>query len=341
MSRIQRKSEGAILLGDHVSCDGFAFDRAIRVQTHIHHDHMMDFDTSKANQTIVMSQETRDLLEAIYNADLPYRTNLTALSARVPMTVNGDVVELFPSNHMLGSVQVRVTCKDGYRLGYSSDFFWPIDEVIAVDELLVDSTYGDPTRTRTYTQEQADTCYVDRLVRNLSAAKRTAVVAHNGRLQYAINLTASLIRCPILVSPRAFPLVGVYDRHGLPMPPVLRSDSSDAIAILRRQDPCVVFATLTEQRHLPWIQRFAKVHLSAHISRLDDPVTLYDNGDCCIALTDHADFTGTIAYVKATGAKRVWTDPRSGNAEALANAITQQIGVPAAMVPEIHSHGWG
>lgn len=341
MNRIKRKSDGAILLGEHVSCDGFAFDRAIRVQTHIHYDHMVDFDTSKANQTIVMSPQTKDLLEAIHDADLPYRTNLAALPLGVPMTINGDVVELFSSNHMLGSVQVRVTCQDGHRVGYSSDFFWPIDNVIAVDELLVDATYGDPARTRSYTQEQADHCFATLLVRNMSASKRTVVLSHNGRLQYAISVVASMIRCPILFSPRAFPLVEVYARNGHPMPEVLRSNSPEAIAILRGHEPCIAFATLHEQRHLPWIERFAKIHLSAYMSKLDDPVTLYDNGDCCIALTDHADFTGTMEYVEATGAQRVWTDPRSGNAEALAGAIEKQLGIPSAIVPEILSRGWG
>lgn len=77
------------------------------------------------------------------------------------------------------------------------------------------------------------------------------------------------------------------------------------------------------------------------MSKPQDPVTTYDNGDCCVAFTDHADFNGTIEYVRATGARQVWTDPRSGNAEALATAIIDQLGVRSAIVPELHSLSWG
>jgi hypothetical protein len=33
----------------------------------------------------------------------------------------------------------------------------------------------------------------------------------------------------------------------------------------------------------------------------------------------------------------VWTDPRSGNAEALAKAVTVQLGIEAAVIPALSS----
>ena len=330
-----------MLLGSNVSCDGFAVDRAVRVQSHIHSDHMVDFGSSKANQTIVASVPTLDLLVAIFNADLPYRKNLAALAAGMTMNVDEDLLELVPSGHMLGSSQVKVTCADGYRLGYSSDFFWPLEPVIEVDELLIDSTYGDPLRSRSYTQEQADACYLELLSASLASLRPTVVLSHNGRLQHALQLAASVVTVPIVVSPRAYPLVEVYRRHGYAMPDVACSADEVGIRLLRSGDPVVAFATLPEQRHLSWPARFAKIHLSAHVSRLDDPVTLYENGDCCIALTDHADFGGTMEFIAATGATRVWTDPRSGNAEALAQAVREQLGIEAGVVTELVDRGWG
>jgi putative mRNA 3-end processing factor len=255
--------------------------------------------------------------------------------------VNGDIIDLVPSNHMLGSVQVKVTCADGYRVGYSSDFFWPIDDVIEVDELIVDATYGDPLRTRKYTQQCADEQLINRIVANTKARKPTAIIGHNGRLHYAMHLAGHFIDCPVLCSPKVHPLVDVYRQHGFNMPDVLCTDGSDAISILRRREPCVAFVALTEQRHHPWVERLAKIVLSAHMSRPNDPVTLYDNGDCCIAMTDHADFRGTLEYIRATGAKIVWTDPRTGNAEALADAVANQLGITSRIVPEIKSLGWG
>ena len=339
--RIFRKARGAILLGDNVTCDGFAVASPVRVQTHIHADHMVDFGTSKANQTIVASRATRELLESIYNADLPYRSNLITLDQGMQMSVNGDLVELVSSGHMLGSSQVKVTCNDGYRIGYSSDFFWPLEPVIEVDELLVDATYGDPLRSRSYSQEQADACFLELLSISVASLKPTVVLSYNGRLQHALHLAASVVSSPIIVSPKAFPLVGVYQRHGFAIPTVIRANSAEGLHLARSGEPVVAFVTLPEQRHLPWVERFAKIHLSAHASKLDDPVTLYDNGDCCIALTDHADFAGTMEYVEASGAHLVWTDPRSGNAEALARAIREQLGIDAGVVPQLVDRGWG
>ena len=50
MCRVDVTSSGAILLGDHVVCDGFQHDRSSRVQTHVHDDHMHDFERSKGLQ---------------------------------------------------------------------------------------------------------------------------------------------------------------------------------------------------------------------------------------------------------------------------------------------------
>lgn len=341
MSRIQLKSDGAILLGETVSCDGFAYQRPVRVQTHIHADHMVDFDTSKANQTIVMSVETKALLNALFNADLPYRTNIAALTDGTVYESDGEKIELIPSHHMLGSVQVRVICRDGYRVGYSSDFFWPMDKPIEVDELIVDSTYGDPLRTRKFNQQVSDDCLEKIAVENIARGQSTACVGHVGRIHHALHLLSDLIPWPIICSPRVYSLVGVYRNNGHAIPSVLSSTSPEAFKLLKERQPVFAFASLPEQRHLAWMQRMKKILLSAHISIPDHPLMQYDNGDCCIALTDHADFIGTMEYIRATGAKVVYTDPRSGNANALAEAIRNQLNIPAMIVPEIRSLEWG
>jgi len=341
MKRIALKSDGAILLGNNVSCDGFAFDKPVRVQTHIHQDHMVDFDTSKANQKIIMSHETRDLLNAFLNADLPYRNNILTLKAGSNFEINGDKVELFPSNHMLGGVQVKVTCPDGYRIGYSSDFFWPLDTVIDVDELIVDSTYGDPLRARKFTQQQADDQIITNVVKNLRGKKATVVIGHNGRIHHALYILSHTIREPILCSPRVFSLVKVYEKYGFPMAEVKKTDSVEGIEIMKKKETCLIFVSYPEIRHLPWVNRFSKITLSAHMAWSHDPVVYYSNGDCCIAMTDHADFHGTLEYVRASGASIVWTDPRSGNAEALAQAITNHLGIVSQIAPIQKTLSWG
>ena len=70
---------GAVCLGSDVCCDGFLRKAKARVQTHVHVDHMDNFDTSKGNQDILLSEPTRRLLVAELNADLKYRSNIKPL----------------------------------------------------------------------------------------------------------------------------------------------------------------------------------------------------------------------------------------------------------------------
>lgn len=236
---------------------------------------------------------------------------------------------------------MEVTCSDGYRVGYSSDFYWPLESAISVDELVVDATYGDHTRIRQYDQSTVDEKLISLVATSIRTRQSTALIGYNGRLQYALHICSGLMDLPVICSPKAYPLLAVYNQHGYQMPPVKLSTSPDAIAMLRAREPVVAIVTLPERRHLPWLDRFRKITLSGFMAKIDDPVMLYDNGDCRIALTDHADFDGTLEYVAATGAKTVWTDPRSGNAEALAQALSARLGVSSAVAPRVNTHGWG
>ena len=144
---------GAVCLGSKVVCDGFAEGYPFRIQTHIHDDHMGEFDKSKGFQDFLMSPETYALLVEERNADLEFRDNIHQVNRGDERVLNdGSKLSLFPSNHMLGSCQVALELPDGLRVGYSSDFGWPLNEVIQVDELVVDSTYGSPTSVRRYTK---------------------------------------------------------------------------------------------------------------------------------------------------------------------------------------------
>ena len=144
-------------LGTDVVCDGFVDGYRFRVQTHVHDDHMSDFDRSKGLQDLFFSPETFALLVAEMNADLEYRTNLHQVARGSPRHLDdGSLLKLLPSEHMLGACQVAVELRDGVRLGYSGDFSWPLNETISVDELVVDSTYGSPNSVRRYTQDEAE-----------------------------------------------------------------------------------------------------------------------------------------------------------------------------------------
>lgn len=339
--KIVLKSDGTILLGCALSCDGFSYDHKLRVQTHIHHDHMIGFDTSKANQTILMSDETKQLLFALKNADLPHRSNIKSIPVGESYRHDGVTIKLLSSHHMLGSVQVEVEEVDGYRYGYSSDFFWPMDDVIQVNELLVDATYGSPDSLRSFRQDQVDDKLIDLTVASLRAGRSTALIGYHGRVEQALNLLGCATDFPIVCSPKIAALLETYRRHGYAMPEVVCSDSLEGLEILRDRQLCLAFVTLPEQRHLPWVKRFAKITLSAFMTKMDDPIMDYGNGDYRIAYTDHADFEGTLKYIEKSGASKVWTDPRSGNAEALAIEVRRQLGIDSSIVTRLQDLGWG
>src|SRR5437763_1508591 len=62
--RIAVPASGVITLGPDVTCDGFHRDCGVRVQTHVHLDHMHNFETSKGLQDIYLSDQTLQWLIA-------------------------------------------------------------------------------------------------------------------------------------------------------------------------------------------------------------------------------------------------------------------------------------
>ena len=161
-SAIDVFGSGAVRLGTNVICDGFVEGYGFRVQTHVHDDHMAGFNTSKGRQDIYMSPETFALLNAFFDAEIPHRSNLHKIQRGIEYELpDNSKLTLLPSNHMLGSCQVALELTNNRRVGYSGDFGWPLDEVIQVDELVIDSTYGSPNSVRGYTQAEAEGCLLE------------------------------------------------------------------------------------------------------------------------------------------------------------------------------------
>ena len=192
-------SSGAVCLGSKVVCDGFAEGYPFRVQTHIHDDHMGGFNKSKGYQDLLMSPGTYSLLVADLNAELEYRDNFHQVKYGDGYVLPNDGSKLFltPSNHMLGSCQVALELPDGYRIGYSGDFGWPLQEVIKVDELVLDSTYGGPRSIRRYTQGEAEECFVNLACERLHYGP-LHISAYRGTVERVLHLLNANVNVPIL-----------------------------------------------------------------------------------------------------------------------------------------------
>jgi hypothetical protein len=300
---------------------------------------MEDFDSSKGFQDILMSDATYGLLVAERNADLPFRENLFPLPMGAPFVVDQSRVVLIPSGHMLGAVQVLVRLDGGVTLGYSGDFGWPLEEVIKVDALVVDSTYGRPESSRLYSQEDAEQCLLD-LVRERRRHGPLQIKAHRGTLQRALQILTGEFDVPFLVSRRLMEEVAVYRKHGYVIDDVIGADSPAGREAIREGTYIRFYGKGDRMPVDP--PPGTTVVLSAFMARPDDPLLEYSERSYRVAMSNHADFYGTIEYVRATGARYVVTDnTRGGHALELARELEARLGVTCRPSTLRTSADWG
>ena len=315
---------GAVVLGNNVVCDGYAQGCEFRVQTHIHDDHMGEFDRSKGCQDIVLSPETLSLLISEYNADLAYRENLLPVERGTERELDdGLTVRLEASNHILGSCQVAIQQPDGRRLGYSGDFGWPLDDVIEVDELVVDSTYGSPRSVRRYTQAEAETRLLEVVMRRLRHGC-VHIRAHRGTVERVLHVLGDDVGVPILASERLIQEASIYQEHGFAVGTLLPLGSEDGAHAMGQRS---------------FIRLYSKgdgfpnemagggtiIVCSAFMVEFDDPLKAYSDRAYSVALSNHADFNETLEYVEATKASVVVTDNTRNHGQELAIAINMRL----------------
>jgi len=330
-------ASGAVVLGPEVICDGFRSDRKIRVQTHVHDDHMGGFNRSKGYcDAIVCSRETRALLVAEFDADLNHRPDLLGIDLGNNVKLKTSSIELLPSEHILGSAQAAVTTADGLRLGYSGDFGWPLNEVIQVEALVVDSTYGIPQRIRHYTQGDANGAFV-KLVAESCRTGPVHVKAYRGTIQRALKLLFGETLTPILVSPVLMRDVNVYRHFGYSIPPLCVTSSHQAHAAMEQKKFIRFYG---KSDIIPSRIEGTEIVLSGFMSDPCSPIQCWSPGRYTIAMSDHADFNGTLEYVRATGAKYVVTDNTRAYGVELAFQIQQRLGIAATWSSNSESPQW-
>jgi putative mRNA 3-end processing factor len=330
---------GAVVLGPHVACDGFMRTCEVRVQTHTHIDHLRDFESSKGTQVIFASEPTKDLLCAERNADLPFRSNFVGLPYRIPCEVDHGTTTLVASGHMLGATQVVVELDSGTRVGYSGDFGWPLDEVIEVEALVLDGTYGSPESVREYTQGEAEEAFLALVGESLSRGP-VNIVAHRGTVQRALQLVSGDFGAPLIGSDLLIREGEVYRSYGFAIDDITSVRSPAGREILRSGRYIRFFGTGDQRPNQD--SDGVRLKLSAFMARSDDPVVRYSDRAYGIAMSNHADFNGTIEYVIATGATYVLVDNcRGGHAVELAAALEKLVRITARASAREPTLEWG
>ncbi|WP_420821236.1 MBL fold metallo-hydrolase [Ramlibacter rhizophilus] len=327
---------GGVRLGPDVICDGFRRDCTVRVQTHVHADHLHDFETSKGYQEIITSPGSYDLLVTAKNADLPYRRNFAAVPFGKSIRFGSSTITLLPTNHILGAAQVQVVVDDGRRLGYSGDFQWPMDSVISCDCLVLDSTHGSPRYQRQYRQDQVDSQLQELLLRQLRFGP-VALRGHTGLLQRAITLLCGQASVPVFASDRTIKEYRVYEAHGYPP-----QELSAFPATTRFPGVGLVLLRMHERPPAFIDSNFTRITLSQYISDPREPLLRFSDKDFRVAMSDHAEFAGILEYVSAVAPKLVLTDnSRGGHAVELAREISVRLGIPAVPSTFSLNREWG
>jgi putative mRNA 3-end processing factor len=332
---------GAVLLGPNVTCDGFHQDRNVRVQTHIHTDHMGDFSTSKSGE-IVMSQGVKDLLRSS-NPDFDFRPNINVLKPGATRVFGKSTVSLLPAGHMLGASQVLVELADGSRLAYSGDFSWPLDYSITCNALVVDATYGTPSSDRAYNQIEAEERLVE-LVKNQLKSRPVHLLANSAvmeRALLAISISDVAKDVPILGNDKLCTSVDVHRNHGWPIDKLTSTEHEEGHKILTGRNYIRCWQ-LAEGGRIDGIVEGAKISLTKYRAR-NVVETFGDNG-YKVGMSNHADFEGTLSYIQSTKAEFVVTDAcrvQPDRARELATAIKQELGIEAIASSNKVTHKWG
>lgn len=327
-------SSGAVLLGRYFVCDGFEWDREVAVVSHIHADHIAQFERCLGSYDLILcSPETKELLKALKGEWLGLRKNLINLSCGIPHAYKEERVTLFPARHILGSTQVLVEDQDGVRIVYSGDFDFPNTKPIKADVLIVDATFGDPAQVTKCNRDEI----IDRLVSLTKKELETSsvcILAHRGKLQEVMSIfNEASFTVPFLCAPDIFKMSRVYQSYSVALGNVLSLENSAAQEAIKRGERHIIFHLLGRQLELlPKGIHYSKIT----VSRWGTTVPFYKIADdyYIVALSDHADFNGVLEYVQGSEPSLVITDNyRGGFADSLAVEITSRLGIEAKAMP--------
>ena len=136
----------------------------------------------------------------------------------------------------------------------------------------------------------------------------------------------------------------VYRKYGYTIRPTTNISGADGRDIMSKNKRYIRFRGKSDRKTLGG-NRVTKITLSPFPSPNDNPVTVWSSGwperSFSIGFYDHADFKGTIEYVKNTEAQYVLTDTRGQYAFELAAELRGCLGIKAKPSAYKESIEWG
>lgn len=322
--------KGAILLGRYVACDSFDENKPLRVVTHAHYDHMIGLSQSlKKCDAVVMTHATKDLIDVMKGPLFLMRGNVKTLAYGEALMHKRDSLTLYRSHHILGAAQVLVEDAEGTRILYTSDFRLPGTLVVEADVLVMEATYGNPSRVRPFGKIVEDVL-VSLVERGLKKGP-VYVFGYYGKIQEVMEiLHEAKVKSPFVVPEKVFRVSKICEKHGMRLGKYLLSSREEAQLMMKNHDPYVAFYHVGSRRHV------GKDEFRVCVSgwEFNSPCRKIAENEHLVALSDHSDFEGLLDYVKESKPKLVITDNyRFGDAKALAREIEKRLKIPAKALP--------
>ena len=317
---------GAVLLGDNIEVDGF-YGRLVRVVTHAHSDHIIGLSKSLRRALfIIATPVTFRMLDVLGNR-VPRERRIPLEYGRGFM-FEDEIVRFAMARHIAGSAQVVVESRR-CRVGYTGDFKMPGTEPLEdLDVLVLDATYGDPSRQRTWSDRDALEALVS-LIENSIGEGPVWIYGYNGKLQeIMVELRRSGVRLPYYADPRTIRLaeiasefynvelggIGVFS--GTSPPP---------------EDDAIVFVHTSRRRRLG---RMPGTHIVLTGWEMRGVVVRVGPRSYNVSFSDHATLQEILEYLYEARPRIVVVDAyRGGSAEATARYIERVTGIRALAMP--------
>jgi putative mRNA 3-end processing factor len=267
--------------------------------THAHSDH-----ARPGHDMVLATQETLDMMRLRYGDNFAGRTQ--AIRYSETLQLNEVSVSFHPAGHVLGSAQIAMTC-NGLRIVASGDYKDAPDptctpfEVVSCDVFITEATFGLPVFRHPDAARE-----VWKLLESVRLFPERAhlVGAYSlGKAQRVIALLrAAGHDAPIYLHGAMEPITRYYESRGIalgdlrPVKDMKKAELAGTITLV----PPSATSDL-------WTRRFP------------DPVTAFASGwmrirararqrgvELPLVISDHADWDGLTATIKATGAGEIW-----------------------------------
>lgn len=269
------------------------------VITHGHSDH-----ARAGHGHVLATRETLDLMALRLGGNFAGTTQALRYGERV--TVNGVTVSLHPAGHVLGSAQVRME-KDGLVIVVSGDYKDAADptctpfEPVKCHVFVSEATFGLPVFR--HPDAAGETQKLLSSVRIFPERTHIVGAYSLGKAQRMMALMrAAGHAAPIYVHGALTAITDYYAGRGVPLGEILPVQGAPKSAFAGR----VVIAPPHCMTDL-WARRFA------------DPITCFASGwmrvrararqrgvELPLVVSDHADWDGLCATIRATGCEELW-----------------------------------